>query len=95
VRLGQLIAEETGREFTPAQMYHAFYKLLRIVDAELLQGTDSTQRRQPHWVFLGAFRNLGVDEAACNRLGERLNAAHLRRHLWSILTKKRQPSCID
>jgi len=82
LRLGQLIAEETGQEFTPAQMYHAFYRVLRIVDAELLQGTESMQRRQPHWGFLDAFRNLGVDEAACNRLGQRLNGAHLSRHLW-------------
>ena len=56
--------------------------MLQIVDAELKAGVNSKSVRGAHWVFLDTFRSLGLDEAQCLRIRDRLVLAHEERHLW-------------
>jgi putative hydrolase of the HAD superfamily len=81
-RLGSLVEAETGMLFTAAQLHHAFYTMLQVVDAELRDGVNSTTGRAAHWVFMDTFRTLGLDEGQCLRILDRLVAAHEERHLW-------------
>ena len=73
---------ETAMLFTTGQLHGAFYAMLQGVDAQLKSGVNLTSGRGAHWVFLDTFRSLGLDEARCLRLRERLVAAHQERHLW-------------
>lgn len=81
-RLGSLVEAETGTLFTPAQLHQAFYAMMQVVDANLKSGTNSKTARGAHWVFLDTFRSLGIDEAKCISIRERLSVAHQERHLW-------------
>ncbi len=79
-RLGQLVQIETGRLFTAAQMYEAFYAMLQLINAELKAGINI--KREANWVFLETLRALGIDEAKCLSIRAHLAAAHQERHLW-------------
>jgi HAD superfamily hydrolase (TIGR01509 family) len=81
-RLSQLVEAVTGEVFSPAEMRMAFCQMLQIVDAEVIQGSDSNSRLKPHWGFLSTFRALGIDKSVCNDLSQRLNLEHEKRHLW-------------
>lgn len=81
-RLGSLVEAETAMLFTSAQLHQAFYAMLQVVDAELKSGVNSKSGRGAHWVFLDTFRSLGLDEAKCLRIRDRLVVAHEERHLW-------------
>jgi putative hydrolase of the HAD superfamily len=81
-RLGSLVEAETALLFTAAQLHEAFYAMLQAVDTELKGGVNSKSGRGAHWVFLDTFRSLGLDEAKCLRIRERLVVAHADRHLW-------------
>lgn len=73
---------ETATLFTSAQLHQAFYAMLQVVDAELRAGIKAKGGRGVHWVFLDTFRSLGVDEAKCLKIRDRLVVAHQERHLW-------------
>lgn len=81
-RVGSLVEAETAMLFTSAQLHQAFYAMLQVIDAELKAGVNSKRAGGPHWVFLDTFRSLGVDEAKCVRIRDRLVTAHQKRHLW-------------
>lgn len=81
-RLGSLAEAETATVFTSEQLHGAFYAMLQNVDAELKSGVSSKTGRGAHWVFMDTFRSLGVDEAQCSRIRDRLVDAHAERHLW-------------
>ena len=81
-RLGELVEVETGTLFTSAQMREAFYAMLKVIDKELKAGVNSRHGQGAHWVFLETYRSLGIDEAKCLKILERLAAAHQERHLW-------------
>ncbi|PWT83607.1 MAG: hypothetical protein C5B44_00290 [Acidobacteria bacterium] len=81
-RLAQLVAAESGQVFTPAEMHTAFYKMLRTIDAELANGIDSKQMKEPHSGFMRTFRVLGIDESVCSRLRDQMTLEHQKRHLW-------------
>jgi len=63
-------------------MYGAFNGMLQVADAELVAGVNSKRTREAHWTFLNTFRSLGIDEAACMNIRQRLTEAHQERHLW-------------
>lgn len=81
-RLAQIVAVETGMLFTPAQMHEAFYAMMQAADDDLRAGRNSEARSGAHWTFVGTLRSLGVDEAAFERIRERLSETHEERHLW-------------
>ena len=81
-RLAKIVEVETGMVFTPAQMYEAFYAMMQAADADLRAGKDAKLRSGAHWTFLGTLRSLGVDEAACETIRDRLTETHEERHLW-------------
>ena len=82
-RLAALARAEAGREFDSAELDRVFKDGLREVDACLKQNVpppfDTTRR---NWTFARMFGGLGLDETACERLRERLDALHDERHLW-------------
>lgn len=81
-RLAKTVEAETGTLFTPEQMHAAFYAMLQAADADLIAGTTSTDRSGAHWTFLNTFRSLGIADAACAGIRDRLTASHQERHLW-------------
>jgi putative hydrolase of the HAD superfamily len=81
-RLGSLAEAETATFFTSEQLHEAFYAMLQSVDAELKNGVNSKTGRGAHWVFMDTFRSLGLDEAQCLKIRDRLVDAHAQRHLW-------------
>lgn len=82
-RIALLAEQETGRVFAPAEMRRTLSEALRSIDARLSEKSIRTVHTQrPGWVFREVFCALGVDEAACERLSERMLAAHDERHLW-------------
>lgn len=81
-RVGSLVEAETAMVFTSAQLHQAFYAMLQVIDAELKAGVNSNRAGGAHWVFLDTFRSLGLDEAQCVSIRDRLVAAHQERHLW-------------
>jgi putative hydrolase of the HAD superfamily len=82
LRLGELVAAETGTHLTSAQMHRAFYAMLQAIDAEIKAGVNSKRAREAHWVFVDTFRSLGIPEAKFPGIRTRLTAAHQERHLW-------------
>jgi putative hydrolase of the HAD superfamily len=82
-RLARLAAEESGRTFEAAQLQRAMRETLRVAGEELQQGKPPTfEERRRGWVFRGMYAALGLDRTACERLSERVDAAHGERHLW-------------
>lgn len=81
-RLAKTVEAETGMLFTPEQMHEAFYAMLQAADADLIAGTTSGDRSGAHWPFLNTFRSLGLADAACAGIRDRLTATHQERHLW-------------
>lgn len=81
-RLGSFVEAETAMRFTSAELHQAFYAMLQVVDAELKAGVNSRSERGAHWGFLNTFRSLGLGEAECLRIRDRLVVAHEERHLW-------------
>lgn len=85
-RLAALAEEVTGRAFEAGAMGGAFGEMLRAVGAEMRQGVAFAPGEQKrHWTFRRVYRSLGLDEAACERVVERLDASHTERHVWCVL----------
>jgi HAD superfamily hydrolase (TIGR01549 family) len=94
-RLAALAAEEVGRTFAPEEMRRAMAEVLKAYGAETQKAattnaSSATETKKatvadtnrPHWVFRRIYLALGMNEDACERVGERLDAAHSERHLW-------------
>ena len=83
-RLSRIAAEASGRVFESKEMSRAFGEMLRAVGIEMQREgfvlPDEVKR--PHWTFRRMFAALGVDEAACGVIVERLDASHGDRHVW-------------
>ncbi len=71
-RLARLAAGVTGREFGAEE--------LRLALGEYLKAPTGQTGR--HWTFRGMYCSLGVDEEACGRVIELLDAEHAARHIW-------------
>ncbi|MDQ3804859.1 MAG: HAD family hydrolase [Acidobacteriota bacterium] len=86
-RLVRLASETCGREFQASELERAFKEMLRAVGVEMQREgfvTPEDQKR-PHWTFRRTYGSLGLDDEACERVVERLAAAHTERHVWCCL----------
>jgi HAD superfamily hydrolase (TIGR01509 family) len=89
-RLARLAADVAGREFGPAEMGRAMGETLKGLGLETQktaapasgETNASDETKRTHWVFRRVFAALGLDDAACDCVAGRLDAAHEERHLW-------------
>lgn len=83
-RLTRLASASAGREFVAAELNRKFKEMMCAVDASMQRGEpvpgDSHKR---NWVFRRVYRALDIDEEACEKLSEQIDATHAERHLWS------------
>ena len=79
-RLAALAEEVAGRTFGAEEMRRAFGEMLKSVGAGAQEpGGPPTGR---HWTFRRMYGGLGLDEAVCESLVGRIDAAHSERHIW-------------
>jgi putative hydrolase of the HAD superfamily len=82
-RLAAFAASEAGRVLAPEEMRRAMGEVLKAVGEEMQKNPATpTDERGRHWVFRRMYLALGVEASACEQVVERLDAAHLERHLW-------------
>lgn len=82
-RLAGLSADLAGRTFGADEMRRAMSEVLKAVGSEVRKtGAPSADEHTRHWVFRRVYLSLGMNEEACARAVERLDAAHDERHLW-------------
>jgi HAD superfamily hydrolase (TIGR01509 family) len=83
-RLSHIAAEVSGRSFEPSEMSRAFGEMLREVGIEMQREgfVLPDEMKRPHWTFRRMYRALGLDEATCEALMQRLADSHLERHVW-------------
>jgi len=82
-RLAALAEEVAGRTFGAEEMRRAFGEMLKRVGTEAQKpGGPSANQRGRHWTFRGMYGGLGLDEAVCESLVSRIDAAHAERHIW-------------
>jgi HAD superfamily hydrolase (TIGR01509 family) len=62
-------------------MRRAFGEMLRCVGAPEPGGRVINQTGR-HWTFKAMYGGLGLDDAACESLVGRIDAAHAERHIW-------------
>ncbi|MGH9905559.1 MAG: HAD family hydrolase [Pyrinomonadaceae bacterium] len=86
-RLAKVVEEVSGRVFGSNEMSRAFGEMLRAVGVEIQREGFVTpeEMKRPHWTFRRMYRDLGLDEATCAGVMERLNAVHLDKHVWCSL----------
>lgn len=80
-RLAQFAEEAAGRRFGAEEMRRAFGEMLRSVGAPQ-PGSPAIDQSGRHWTFRAMYGGLGLDEAACDGLVGRIDAAHAERHIW-------------
>lgn len=80
-RLAALAEEEAGRRFEADEMRRAFGEMLRCLGSPEPGGRVIKQDGR-HWTFRAMYGGLGLDEAACEALVGRIDAAHAERHIW-------------
>ena len=82
-RLTALAEEVVGRTFSAEEMRRAFGEMLKRAGAEAQKsGGASADEQGRHWTFRRMYGGLGIDEAACESLVGRIDAAHAERHIW-------------
>jgi HAD superfamily hydrolase (TIGR01509 family) len=84
LRLSQIAAEVSGRSFESREMGRAFGEMLRAVGIEMQSEgfVLPDEMQQPHWTFRRMYAALGLDDAACAAVVERLAVSHMDRHVW-------------
>jgi len=80
-RLSELAEEAAGRRFGAEEMRRAFGEMLKGVGAPE-PGKPVIKQTGRHWTFRAMYGGLGLDEAACESLVGRIDAAHAERHIW-------------
>jgi HAD superfamily hydrolase (TIGR01509 family) len=80
-RLAALAEEVAGRRFGAEEMRRAFGEMLRGVGSSE-PGRPLIKQSGRHWTFRAMYGGLGLDEAACEGLVGRIDAAHAERHIW-------------
>lgn len=80
-RLARLAEGAAGRRFGADEMRRAFGEMLRCLGAPEPGGRVIKQSGR-HWTFRAMYGGLGLDEAACEGLVGRIDAAHAERHIW-------------
>ena len=83
-RLSRIAADVSGHTFEFGEMGRAFGEMLRAVGHEMQSEAFvlPDEMKRPHWTFRRMYTTLGLDEAACAAVIERLAASHLERHVW-------------
>lgn len=83
-RLSRIAAEVSGRTFQPQEMGRAFGEMLRAVGIEMQSETFvlPDEMKRPHWTFRHMYAALGLDEATCAAVVQRLAISHVDRHVW-------------
>lgn len=83
-RLSRIAAEVSGRHFDGNEMGRAFGKMLRAVGVEMQREgfVMPEEMKRPHWTFRRVYSDLGLDEASCAKVVERLEESHVERHVW-------------
>lgn len=84
LRLSNIAAEVSGRSFKSQEMGRAFGEMLRAVGIEIQSEgfVLPDEMKQPHWTFRRMYAALGLDNATCASIVERLAVSHLDRHVW-------------
>ena len=80
-RLARLAEDAAGRRFGTDEMRRAFGEMLRCIGAPE-PGRAVINQSGRHWTFRAMYGGLGLDEAACESLVGRIDAAHAERHIW-------------
>jgi HAD superfamily hydrolase (TIGR01509 family) len=83
-RLSRIATEVSGRTFQSQEMGRAFGEMLRAVGIEM-QSEGSVladEMKRPHWTFRRMYAALGIDEATCAAIVQRLAVSHVDRHVW-------------
>jgi HAD superfamily hydrolase (TIGR01549 family) len=83
-RLSRIAEEMSGRTFEASEMGRAFGEMLRAVGIEMQSEgfVLSDDMKRPHWTFRRMYSLLGLDEATCEGVIERLADSQAERHLW-------------
>lgn len=83
-RLSRIAAEASGRVFKSHEMGRAFGEMLRAVGIEMQREgfVLPDEMKRPHWTFRRMYAALGLDEATCAAIVERLAVSHVDRHVW-------------
>jgi putative hydrolase of the HAD superfamily len=82
-RLAALAEEFAGRTFGAEEMRRAFGEMLKRVGEEARKsGGHTADEKSRHWTFRRMYALLGLEEAACECLVERIDAEHAARHIW-------------
>ena len=83
-RLSRIAEEISGRSFDASEMSRAFGEMLREVGIEMQREGFMLpeEMKRPHWVFRRMYKALGLEEAACADVMERITDSHLERHVW-------------
>lgn len=84
LRLSRIAEEVSGRPFESSEMGRAFGEMLKAVGIEMQREgfVLPDEMKRPHWTFRRMYSALGLDEATCEGLIERLAASHVERHVW-------------
>jgi HAD superfamily hydrolase (TIGR01509 family) len=80
-RLAQLAEGAAGRRFGAEEMRRAFGEMLKCVN-EPTPGGRVVDQSGRHWTFRAMYGGLGLDEASCESVVGRIDAAHAERHIW-------------
>lgn len=83
-RLSRIAEEVSGRSFDSSEMSRAFGEMLRGVGIEMQRAgfVLPDEMNRPHWTFRRMYKALGLDEATCEGVMERLADSHVERHVW-------------
>jgi len=83
-RLSRIAAEVSGRTFQSQEMRRAFGEMLRAVGIEMeSEGfVLPDEMKRPHWTFRRMYAALGLDEATCAAVVQRVAISHVDRHVW-------------
>jgi HAD superfamily hydrolase (TIGR01509 family) len=83
-RLSRIAAEVSGRSFNSQEMARAFGEMLRAVGIEIQREgfVLPDEMKRPHWTFRRVYAALGLDEATCSTVIQRLAVSHAQRHVW-------------
>jgi putative hydrolase of the HAD superfamily len=83
-RLSRIAEDVSGRAFESTAMGRAFGEMLRAAGIEMQQEgfVMPDEMKRPHWVFRRMYGALGLDARVIEGVMDRLDAAHLERHVW-------------
>jgi len=92
-RLSRIANEVSGRTFESQEMGRAFAEMLRALGFEMQSEgyVLPEEMKRPHWTFRRMYAMLGLDDAGCDAVVERLADSHLERHMWCGSDSKAAP----